>query len=67
MTKTERVAKAVAGHSWSSPKEWVDALGDLADLNDAQIERLARTTLGSQRRETSRGGIRARSPRTHRR
>lgn len=43
MTKTERIAKVVAGHDWRTVTDWVEALGDLAELSDDQIEQIEKT------------------------
>ena len=42
MTKQDHVSKAVAHHNWTSLADWVEALGQLSELTDDQIEAVAR-------------------------
>ena len=41
MTKQQHVAKAVLQHGWSNLDDWVNALDELADLTDEQIDQVA--------------------------
>jgi hypothetical protein len=41
MTKQQHVAKAVLQHGWTNLDDWVNALDDLADLTDEQIDQVA--------------------------
>ncbi len=41
MTKQQHVTKAVARHGWTNLNDWVNALEELADLTDEQIDQVA--------------------------
>ena len=41
MTKQQHVAKAVLHHGWTNLDDWVNALNELADLTDEQIDQVA--------------------------
>ncbi|NLZ42539.1 MAG: hypothetical protein GX886_15030 [Comamonadaceae bacterium] len=44
MLEHTQIGRIVHAHDWSSPQEWAFAVEALADLSDAEIERLTEET-----------------------
>ena len=42
MTNLQTIGRVVYRHSWENLDDWVDALNDLADLNDDDIDEVVR-------------------------
>ncbi|MGF1639569.1 MAG: hypothetical protein ACFCUO_01320 [Rhodospirillales bacterium] len=42
MTSLQTMSRVLYRHSWESLDDWVDALDDLADLDDADIDEVVR-------------------------
>ena len=51
-SKADRIARVVLDHNWTSAKDWADAVFDLGDLSDRQIDQLQQRLRASGEKRT---------------